>query len=39
MDPAPGSTLVPNCINCTNADVRLKTRDDEQKDYPKHVDS
>jgi hypothetical protein len=36
---APGSTRSPNCINCTNADVRLRTPDDGQKDCPKHVES
>jgi hypothetical protein len=33
------STLLPNCINCTNADVRLRTPDDGHKDCPKHVES
>jgi hypothetical protein len=28
-----------NCIKCTNADVRLRTPDDGQKDCPKHVES
>ena len=28
-----------NCIKCTKADVRLRTSDDEQKGYPKHVES
>ena len=37
--PAPGSTRSPNCINYTNADVRLRTPDDGQKDCPKHVES
>jgi hypothetical protein len=36
LHPAPGSTRSPNCINCTNADVRLRTPDDGQKDCPKH---
>jgi hypothetical protein len=36
---APGSTRSPNCINCTNADVRLRTPEDGQKDCPKHVES
>jgi hypothetical protein len=36
---APGSSRSPNCITCTNADVRLKTPDDGQKDCPKHVQS
>jgi hypothetical protein len=27
------------CIKCTNADVRLRTSDDGQKDCPKHVES
>ena len=37
--PAPGSTRSLNCINCTNADVRLRTPDDGQKDCPKHAES
>jgi hypothetical protein len=37
--PAPGSTRSPNCINYTNADVRLRTPDDGQKDCLKHVES
>ena len=36
--PAPGSTRSRNCINCTNADVRLRTPDDGQKDCPEHVE-
>jgi hypothetical protein len=32
-----GSTWPPNCINCTNAVVRLITPDDGQKDCSKHV--
>jgi len=32
-----GSNNHQNCINCTNADVRLRTPDDGQKGYPKHV--
>jgi len=28
-----------NCIKCTKADVRLRTPDDVQKGYPKHVES
>jgi hypothetical protein len=39
LHPAPGSTRSPNCINCTNADVRLRTPDDREKDCPKHVES
>jgi hypothetical protein len=35
--PVSGSTWSPNCINCTNANVRLRTPDDGQKDCPKHV--
>ena len=27
------------CIKCTNADVRLRTPDDGQKDCPTHVES
>ena len=27
-----------NCIKCTNADVRLRTPDDERKGCPKHVE-
>ena len=27
------------CINCTNADVRIRTPDDGQKGCPKHVES
>jgi len=27
-----------NCINCTKADIRLRTADDGQKDCPKHVE-
>jgi hypothetical protein len=30
--PASGNNRSPNCINCTNADVRLRTPDDGQKD-------
>ena len=37
--PVPGSTQSPNCINYTNAGVRLRTPDDGQKDCPKHVES
>jgi hypothetical protein len=37
--PALGSTRSPNCINCTKADVRLRTSDDGQKDCPKQVES
>jgi hypothetical protein len=36
--PAPGSTRSQNCINCTNADVLLRTPDDGQNDCPKHVE-
>jgi hypothetical protein len=36
---APGSKRSSNCIKCTNADVRLRTFDDGQKDCPKHVES
>jgi hypothetical protein len=36
---APGNTRSPNWINCTNADVRLRTPDDGQKDCPKHAES
>jgi hypothetical protein len=36
---APGSTLSPNCINFTNAVIRLRTPDDGQKDCPKHAES
>jgi hypothetical protein len=36
---APGSTRSLNCINCTNANVRLRTPNDGQKDCPKHVES
>ena len=28
-----------NCIKCTKADVRLRTPDDGQKGYPKHIES
>ena len=28
-----------NCINCTKADVGLRTLDDGQKGYPKHGES
>jgi hypothetical protein len=37
--PAPGSIRSPNCINCTNAGVWLRTPDDGQKGCPKHVES
>jgi hypothetical protein len=37
LHPAPGSTRTPNCINCANADVRLITPDDGQKDCQKCV--
>jgi hypothetical protein len=37
--PEPGSTRSPNCINFTNADVRLRNPDDGQKDCAKHVES
>ena len=30
-------TVHHNCIKCTKADVRLRTPDDGQKGYPKHV--
>jgi hypothetical protein len=36
--PTRGSTWSPNCINCTNADIRLRTLDDGQKDCLKHVE-
>jgi hypothetical protein len=32
-------TRSPNCINCTNADLQLRTPDDGQKDRPKHIES
>ena len=34
-----GSNDHHNCIKCTNADVRLRTPDDGQKGFPKHVES
>jgi hypothetical protein len=37
--PAPGSKRSSNCIKCTNADLRLRTPNDGQKSYPKHVES
>jgi len=27
-----------NCIKCTKADVHLRTPDDGQKGYPKHIE-
>jgi len=36
---APGSKRSSNLHKSTNADVRLRTRDDGQKGCPKHVES
>jgi hypothetical protein len=38
-NPAPGSKRSSNCIEFTNADVRLRTRDGGQQSCPKHVES
>jgi len=37
--PAPGSIRPSYLQKCTNADVRLRTPDDGQKGWPKHVES
>jgi hypothetical protein len=34
-----GSNDHQNCVECTNADVRLRTPDDERRGCPKHVES
>ena len=36
--PIPGSNGHHNFIKCTKADVQLRTPDDGQKGYPKHVE-
>jgi hypothetical protein len=39
FQPAAGSKRSSNCIESSNADVRVRTPDDVQKGCPKHVEA